>query len=154
MVDALLAALEATGVAAHLRTSRWTYPLVNAGHILGIALLVGSVVPLDLRLLGAWRSVPREAVERVLAPVAAAGLVLALATGVLLLSVRAGAYGALALFQGKMVLVALGTGNALAALMLRRRGRIGRTGEAALATVSLLCWLAALLAGRFIAYVM
>jgi hypothetical protein len=51
------AALEATAVAQFLKASRWTYPLVNAGHILGIALLVGAVVPMDVASCagGRWR---------------------------------------------------------------------------------------------------
>lgn len=53
MLGQWLAALEATELARALRDSVWIYPLVNAGHILGVALLVGSIVPLDLRLLSA-----------------------------------------------------------------------------------------------------
>ena len=48
----LAAAVEATAIAAHLRGDRWTYPLVNAGHVLGIALLVGAIAPLVPRTLG------------------------------------------------------------------------------------------------------
>ena len=60
MIEDWAAALEATALATGLRNSVWSYPLVNAAHILGVALLVGSIVPLDLRLLGAWRSAPLE----------------------------------------------------------------------------------------------
>lgn len=151
MIESLLAALEASQIATHLRFSRWTYPAVNAGHVLGLALLVGAIVPLDLKLLGLWPAVARREVERVLVPVAATGLVLAVVTGLLLFSVQARDYAALTLFQGKMVLVALGTVNALAAAALRRRGppRVA----VVMAAVSLLCWLAVLGAGRFIGYV-
>ena len=45
------AALEATALAQFLKASRWVYPLVNAGHILGIALLVGAVIPMDVAVL-------------------------------------------------------------------------------------------------------
>ena len=76
-MEALFAALEGTALAQTLRGSRWLYAAVNAAHIFAIALLVGSVVPLNLRLLGVWRGISREAVVRVLAPVAASGLILA-----------------------------------------------------------------------------
>ncbi|EKV30056.1 putative membrane protein [Caenispirillum salinarum AK4] len=153
MLDTVLAALEASGIATHLRFSRWTYPAVNAGHVLGLALLVGAVVPLDLKLLGLWPAVARRDVERLLAPVAAVGLATAIVTGLLLFSVQARDYASLGLFQAKMALVVLGAANALAALALRRRGG-GRPGlEKLLAAVSLLCWPTALAAGRFIGYV-
>ena len=88
-MEALFAALEGTALAQTLRNSRWGYAALNTAHIFAIALLIGSVVPLNLRLLGVWRGISREAVVRVLAPVAASGLILALLTGPLLFSVRA-----------------------------------------------------------------
>jgi hypothetical protein len=138
-----LAALEALDWVAALRASRWAYPLVNAGHILGIALLVGAVVPLDLRILGAWRSVPLADVTRILRPVAATGLVLALATGAALFAVAAREYAGTALFQAKMGVVALAGLNAAAAL--RWPGRLR-------AAASLGLWPLALISGRFLGY--
>ena len=80
-MEALLAGLEATTVAQTLRTSRWLYAATNTAHIFGIALLVGAIVPLDLRLLGWWPDVPRQKLVRVLVPVAATGLALAVVAG-------------------------------------------------------------------------
>ena len=68
-----LSALEQLPFVAELRNSRWTYATVNASHIVGIALLFGAIVPLDLRLMGCWRSVPIQTLARILVPVAAAG---------------------------------------------------------------------------------
>ena len=67
--------------------SRWGYAAVNTLHILGIALLVGSIIPFNLHVLGLWRNVPRIMLARVLVPVAATGLVLAVIAGSLLFSV-------------------------------------------------------------------
>ena len=36
------------------------YLFVNAAHIIGIALLIGAVLPLDLRLIGCFPTVPRD----------------------------------------------------------------------------------------------
>ena len=33
----------------------WSYGIINLIHILGIVMLFGSILLLDLRLLGAWR---------------------------------------------------------------------------------------------------
>ncbi len=153
-MEALFAAVEGTALAQALRSSRWAYAGVNAAHILAIALLVGAVIPLNLRLLGVWRGVSREAVARVLAPVAASGLALALLTGPLLFSVRAREYSAVGFLQAKLVLIAVGVLSALAlcrahGLLLKDAPRARLTGHAVLSTV---CWLGALICGRLIAF--
>lgn len=153
-MEPLFAALEGTALAQALRVSRWGYAAVNGAHILGIALLVGAVVPLDLRLLGLWRSVPRQTMVRVLVPVAAAGLVLAVAMGLLLFSVRAREYAGVGFLQVKLVLVAVG---ALTAVALHwRHGFLLESASdrrlAGHALVSLACWLGALACGRLIAF--
>lgn len=153
-MDAVLAALEGTGLAQTLRVSRWGYAAVNAAHILGIALLVGAIVPLHLRFLGAWPSTPRPVLVRVLVPVAAAGLALAVVAGGLLFSVRAREYAGIGFLQAKLVLVALGTLSALA--LHRAHGFLldgaSDTRLAGHAAVALVCWLGALVCGRLIAF--
>ena len=59
-----------------LRRSGTLYLLVNAAHIGSIGLLIGSIVPLDLRLLGLIRPGPLAVLAPVLARTAAAGLAL------------------------------------------------------------------------------
>ena len=54
-MEAFFAALETTAPAQYLRVSRWGYAAVSGAHILGIALLVGAILPLNLRLLGFWQ---------------------------------------------------------------------------------------------------
>jgi hypothetical protein len=160
MIDEWTAALEATEFAAALRNSIWSYPLVNAAHIFGVALLVGSIVPLDLRLLGAWRSVPLAPLWAVLTRTAGIGLVLAIIFGMLLFITRATEYAASNLFIAKMFLVLLGTANAL---MLRvpsgpqfskiasPQWKLPVRLQVA-AGISLSTWLAALTLGRLIGY--
>jgi hypothetical protein len=113
MTDGWTTALEASAAAVILRNSVWTYPLVNAGHILGVALLVGTIIPLDLRLLGLWRSVPAAPLWQVLRPTAAFGLVMAVFFGSLLFITRATEYAESPLFIFKMIAVGTGTLNAL-----------------------------------------
>ena len=153
-MEALFAALEGTALAQTLRSSRWIYAGVNAAHIFGVALLVGSVVPLNLRLLGMWRGISREAAVRVLAPVAAAGLVLALLTGPLLFSIRAREYSAVGFLQLKLAFIAVGVLSTLAlcrahGFLLRDAPRARLAGHAVL---SLVCWPGALVCGRLIAF--
>lgn len=153
-MESLLAGLEATVVAQTLRTSRWLYAATNAAHVFGIALLVGAILPLDLRLLGFWRDVPRAQLVRVLVPVAATGLALSVAAGTLLFSARATEYAGVDFLQAKLALVLLGTAAALAVhwrhgffLVTASDGRL-----AGHALVSLACWPAALVCGRLIAF--
>jgi hypothetical protein len=159
MLGEWLAGLEATALARALRDSVWTYPLVNAGHIAGIALLVGSIVPLDLRLLGAWRSVPLAPLWRVLTRTAAVGLALAVVFGLLLFITRATEYVASEFFLAKMAIVAAATVNAL----LLRAGASEDLLNAApggppsqrmrlAGAFSLAAWLSALTLGRLVGY--
>ena len=153
-MEALFAAVEGTGLAQFLRSSRWGYAAVNAAHIFAVALLVGSVVPLNLRLLGVWRGVSREAVVRMLAPVAASGLALALLTGPLLFSIRARDYSGVGFLQLKLAFIAVGVLSALAlcrthGFLLRDAPRARLAGHAVL---SLVCWPGALVCGRLIAF--
>ena len=155
-MEEILATLEATPVAQFLRASRWGYAAVNTAHVLGIALLVGAILPLNLRLLGFWRSVPRAALVRVLVPVAAAGLLLAVLAGALLFSVRAEEYAALGVLRLKVALIAFGILGALElhrayGLELAQASDATVAGHAILSTV---CWLGAIVCGRLIAFVM
>ncbi len=154
----LLAALEASAVASALRRSLILYPVVNALHILGIALLVGGIVPFDLRALGLFGAIPLAPLARFLPNVAAAGLIIAAMAGFLLFSVKPFDYAANPPFLTKMTLVALGVANAVA----QRRSAGWHAllaGEAPGARVklgaalSLVIWCAALMAGRMIAFV-
>lgn len=152
-MEALLAALEASGPAQYLRASRWGYAAVSGIHILGIALLVGAVVPLNLRLLGLWSAVPREQLSRVLVPAATFGLVLAAPTGLLLFSVKAEDYSAICFLQAKLALILAGILSVTAHL---RYGLALEGAEPARvrlhALVSLACWLGALALGRLIGF--
>ena len=153
----LLGAVEASAVATALRGSTWAYPLVNAGHIVGVALLFGAIAPVDLRLLGAWRNVPVAVFLRVLVPVSLAGLGLAALCGGLLFVTDARDYAASGLFRAKMAMLAVGLANAAALHALRRRHDpeiAGRPvpGRRLFAAASLAAWLSVIVLGRLIGY--
>lgn len=152
-MEELLTRLADTPPAEWMRLSRWGYAGVNALHVLGIALLVGAIVPLDLRLLGWRRRLPLTALGRLLQPVAIAGLLLALTTGALLFLADPGGYAATPLFLAKLTLIGLAIANALAlnlgpGLAGASPGRLRIAG-----VLSLGLWFAALAAGRFLAFI-
>ncbi len=141
-----------------LQQSGTAYLFVNAAHILGLGLLLGAILPLDLRLV-LGRS---QAALSVLAPVAirtaAAGLALAVLTGAWLFSVNPVDYLQNTAFRWKLLLLSLalvnvvvqhrqwrspGLPDATRALPLRVR---------VLAGTSALLWIATLVAGRWIGF--
>ena len=158
-LEALATALQASGLSALLRSSIWLYPLVNTGHVVGIALLFGAIVPLDLRLLGCFRRTPLEHLASTLVPVAITGLVLALCTGSLLFATQPLDYVAEPLFGIKLALLGAAVLNAL---LLRRSPRWRWMGVTPGAPpqrawrlhglLSIVLWLGVITAGRLIGY--
>lgn len=152
----LLAGLGTWPGAVLLKQSGTAYLLVNASHILGLALLIGAILPLDLRLLGVFRSVPVAALAPVLSRMAGIGLGLALVTGAWLFTVRPVEYASNAAFLWKLGLLAL----ALANIALQHRSAAyvrALAGDITAAvrwraTASVTLWLSVLLAGRWIGF--
>jgi hypothetical protein len=141
-----------------LRRSAILYMLVNAAHILGIGLLVGSILPLDLRLMGILRDGPIAVLAPFLVRVAATGLALAMLTGLLLFSVKPVEYAGNPAFLTKMGLLALGLINVVAQHrsagwnVVHRGGNISTTVRI-LAAASFATWVGAVVAGRWIGFV-
>lgn len=109
---------------------------------------------MDLRLLGACRNIDLAGLARLLLPVAATGLLLAVGSGLLMFSGRATEYAGYGVFQIKIGLVAAGAASAV--LIHYRFGPWlqGMPGGVRIRTaiLSLSCWLGALICGRTIAF--
>lgn len=155
----LLEVLQNAALPSALRVSYLAYPLVNATHIMGLALLFGAIVPLDLRLMGLWPSVPLRTLAAVLLPVALAGFLIAVAAGALLFTVSAVKYAGLGVFWLKLALIAAAAANA--AMLHRSPAWQTAAGAAdpprstrlaAGAFVSIVLWVGVILCGRLIAY--
>ncbi|WP_150303391.1 DUF2214 domain-containing protein [Pseudomonas saliphila] len=157
-MQALWTALAQLPPAVWIRESGTAYLLVNAAHILSLGYLLGNIITLDLRLLGVFRTVALSAVGPMLSSGAAAGLLLAIITGVWLFSVDPASYLDNPAFLSKLALVALGLLNAVwlhgqnrwrTALSTGRADAIVRMHAGA----SLGFWVAAVLAGRWIGFI-
>jgi hypothetical protein len=153
-----LEALSGWPPAVALRGSLWLYPLVNAAHIFSIGLILGSIVTLDLRVLGLFRTAPLAALSPPLTRMAMTGVFLAALTGFLLFTVRPQAYAANPAFLIKLGLVALGILNALVFHTGKSWRMAVEAGTAPssiklAALFSVLIWAAAVLAGRWIGFV-
>jgi hypothetical protein len=76
---------ESTGLGQIVRESVWLFPVIEAAHLLGLSLLGGVVLIVDLRLLGAGLvGAPAALLARQLRPWLTAAVVTMIATGVLL----------------------------------------------------------------------
>ncbi|MFC5357977.1 DUF6644 family protein [Azospirillum himalayense] len=74
--------LEQSGIGEAVRMTPALYPILESLHILGIALLVGPALAVDLRLLGIGRDVvPMTIVARYLLPMSHAGFTVVAVTG-------------------------------------------------------------------------
>lgn len=140
-----------------MRASPVLYPAAEILHILGFVLLVGSIVALDLRLLGAGRAIPIRPMAQLLLPLSRFGFVLAICMGFLLFSADAAHVVGNPAFQAKLLLIVAALINiALAHAGPWRRAAAWRTeasGSAKIAAfLSLLLWIGAVCAGRLIAY--
>jgi len=144
-------------VATALSRSAIAYPLVNAAHILALALLFGAIAILDLRLLGLFRGSPLDTIARPATRVAASGFGLAAVTGFLLFSTRPLTYAENPAFLLKLGLIGLGLLN-VALLHANPHWRLALAGGAvrtslqASAAGSLLVWAAVVLAGRWVGF--
>jgi hypothetical protein len=158
MLDDILAALADSGLAVTLRGSFWLYPLVNTVHIAGLALLFGGILPLDLRLIGLWPTVPLATLSRVLLPIAIGGLILVLVTGPLMFIVQPQDYAANPYFQIKLALIAAAVVNALSLRLVpawRNRDSGAARASAYLPLAGMLSiglWLGAIFCGRMIGF--
>jgi hypothetical protein len=157
---ALLAALEGSGLGQTLRGSLWLYPAVETLHILGFAVLVGSIVAFDFRLLTAPDRFDVEGWVRQLVPVAATGLLLAVPMGFLLFTAEATAYFRNPVYLTKMALLLLALANVgwFHLGPYRRRKAVGPSmgipaSMRLSAGLSMIGWIAVLTCGRLIAYV-
>ena len=143
-MDGLLLDLQQSGLGQAMRSSRWLYPAVNTAHILGLALMFGSLVVLHLRTLALSRGPDLASLDRLVTPIAATGLALAIASGAAMFSTDAVKYAASTLFVTKMALVAAGILNVA---WLKRQ----RAAKPA-ALVSLIVWVAVIVCGRLLGY--
>ena len=156
-----LAWLEGSGLGAAMRDAGvWSYGVANLVHILGVATLFGSILVLDLRLLGAWGRVPLAGVAAPTVPLAAIGFMIAVLSGACLISTNATEYIGNPFLLIKFPAIAIGLLNAI---VLRRvtawRERGSREPDprerrklALVGGVSLASWLTAISAGRLIGY--
>ena len=135
-----------------LKTHVWAYPALEVGHIVGIALLLGNLVLLELRVFGLGAALPVKDLARLSLSVALCGLGLAAASGLLMFASQPAELLSNRIFTLKMMLLMLAGCNAA---WFHGRGSLARLDGLARAQmlISTVVWLAVVVCGRWIAYV-
>lgn len=129
----------------------WAYPALETVHLLGIALLLGNLAALELRVWGRARELPVPVLARLSLSLALAGFALAALSGSLMFASQPGDLLANRAFAVKMGLLMLAGANA--AWFHARDGLQRLDGWARAQTaLSLGLWIAVMICGRWIAY--
>ncbi|HEY8564665.1 MAG TPA: hypothetical protein VIL65_04130 [Beijerinckiaceae bacterium] len=160
LLNPWLILLQNSALGMTVRSAEYLYPVLEAIHILGIALLVGPAFTFDLRVLGVGhRVVSAITAARYLLPVSHIGFAIAVTTGIALLSAQPTVVAGTGAAPWKFGLLILAGLNVLMFhLGIHRRvdewtnapvtpvaARVG-------AAVSLITWTGVILAGRLLAY--
>jgi hypothetical protein len=154
-MDAWLNLLQQSGFAHWVQAS--AYPAVITLHSIGLAILVGVLTLIDLRVLGFVRELPLTALRRLMG-VVWIGFAINAVSGVMLFSIDARKDFHSGLFRSKMAAIAVGL---ILGILIRSRALVGPTAqmqaEAApdaklFAVLSLIVWTGAIVSGRLLAY--
>ena len=147
-------ALEHSGLGHAARSSGWLYPLANLVHVLGAALLVGSIATFDIQVLRRARDV--RLVYYAAISIAITGFLLQILSGTVLLSADASAVVRNPAFLFKMAMLVVGVLNVATfhwyfGSAVKKEEPLPGPARV-LAAVSLASWVLVLFAGRSIAY--
>ena len=150
--------LESSAVADAIRTSIWMYPAFETGHYIGLSLLVGGIMLIDLRVLGVARSLPLASMIGLL-PWVWAGFTINVVTGSLLFTYGATSFGTNSAFLLKMSFMVLAGLNAFAFQLATTRASYDWVAQdrppravKVFATLSFALWLCVVTTGRWMAY--
>lgn len=144
--------LENSRVGTIISSTQWGYPIVLTLHAIGMATLVGVALMLSIRVLGFAASIPVTA----MAPfwhIAQGGFVINLISGIALFCGNASELYINWAFRIKIILVFIGLLLTwrLVKTCVQHSDDINKA-HAKLAAVTLLTWVAAIIAGRLIGY--
>jgi len=157
---AICQALQDSAFGTSIRESIWTFPLIETVHVLGLAVSVGILVMLDLRLVGAGiRHIPAADIMHKLKRWYLAGFAAMFLSGGLLFWSEAEKCYRSQTFRVKLIFLALAGANALFFELkyvptMRDWDTTGMTprGARMVGWASLICWLGVIGFGRWTAY--
>lgn len=149
-------------LAIYVQEDAVAFPMLEVLHVISIALVVGSIFIVDLRLMNlAARSYPVSRLMRAVLPLTVIAFLSAAVTGFLMFSSQPARYLATTPFVIKMCLLALAVVN-MAVFHGWSHRRVASwdravampVGARAAGAVSFVLWIAILVAGRFIGFML
>ncbi len=158
----LISILENSGLADNIRENDVLFPLVELVHVLAICLVVGSILAVDLRLLGvAWIQRSVSSVTRGVLPLTWGAFVVAVGSGGLMFISNATKYLGNGFFIAKMILIGVAGLNMAVFHLISAKDLPRWDNESRLPLparlaggVSILIWIAVVACGRWIGFTM
>jgi hypothetical protein len=158
-MESFLTWLEDTSYSEWILTSAEGWPMMLSIHAIGLALIVGIVFAMNLRMLGFYSTIPVTSLYDILR-IAWIGIVLNVITGLSIFMTQANSYVHSVPFGLKISFIILGIANLVFTqkTLLREApawqaaGKIPQKGVL-LAASSLVFWILAVVTGRLIAYI-
>lgn len=159
-IAGLLTAIEASRLATSIRSSLYLFPLIESVHVIGLTMVFGTIVIIDLRLLGlASTRRPFSAIASDVFKWTWLAFAVTATSGALMFITNAGSYYHNTYFRAKMALLVLSGLNMLAFELTARRSvqswdrntaapPAGRT----IAALSLVVWISVIFLGRWIGF--
>ena len=152
--------LSATMIATDIRESDIVFSLIESAHVLGLGLMVGTIVLVDLRMLGLiLRREPVETIIRSLTRLTWLGFLVMFSSGSVLFFSEAGSLYGNKAFRFKLLLLGIAGVNQYIfnRTSHRRMSRSAKdsappVGARVAAVLSLICWAGTIVSGRAIAY--
>ena len=152
-------ALESSGIGRAMRESLWLYPSVETVHIIGLAIVYGSIVVVDLRLMGISRTLSAAKLARFALPWTVGAFLVVMLTGSLMFTAHAEDFLGNGVFLLKMGLILAAGVNAglLHAGAFRHvnswdEGVLPPIGVRVAAALSIVLWTCVIACGRLLAY--
>ena len=159
-IAAVLASLESSSLAVAIRTTMAAFALIESAHVLGLTLVFGTILIIDLRLLGlAWTRRPFSLIADEVLRWTWIAFAISAVTGALMFITNAAAYYQNWYFRAKMLLLVVAGVNMVFFEITDRRRVISWDRERSaplagriVATLSLAIWIGVIFLGRWVAY--
>jgi hypothetical protein len=155
-MDPMITWLRETPLGVAIRETPGIFPATEMAHFIGLSLLMGVMIVVDLRILGAFRKTSYASVLRLL-PFAVVGFAINLISGIAFIACNPMLYLTNPVFFVKLGVIALGGINALWFTFAEHRQIAGLPDDAVapplarvMAAASLVMWLLVILLGRLL----
>ena len=159
-ISTLLASLESSGPATTIRDSLYIFPMLEATHVFGLAMVFGTIAIIDLRLLGIAST--RRSFKKIASDTLKwtwAAFAITAATGALMFITNAGVYYHNFFFRTKMLMLVLAGINMMVFELTAGRTihRWENGGSAPLmarttGALSIIIWISVIFLGRWIGF--